>query len=342
MKSPFTNKEMIIAKEWRTMSFRKEEFNVLFHSYQCSDTDEQFEDELFAQLNYNQVVNQYREKYNIPFPEQIVAIRQKYNVSAAKMSEILGFGTNGYRLYESGEVPSQANAKLIRLADDPHEFKKLVHYCSTLSPKLVDKIDRTVENLIEEQKKNKMEKQLENYFLGSSLPSSLTGYKTPSLSRFAEMVVFFTEKLQPWKTKLNKLLFYADFSMYQQTGFSISGVQYRAIPMGPVPNNFNNIFEYLANKDEIDIYYTTFQNGGVGEQFQPNSSKSFNKELFTDSELQTLHSVAERFKNTSTNEMIDISHKEKAWIENIADKKLIDYRYAFELNQRENIRKMNY
>ncbi len=68
------------------------------------------------------------------------------------------------------------------------------------------------------------------------------------------------------------------------------------------------------------------------EQFKPNSSKSFNKELFTDNELKTLHSVTERFKNTSTNEMIDINHKEKAWIENCADKKLIDYKYAFELN----------
>ncbi|MGI6049198.1 MAG: type II TA system antitoxin MqsA family protein [Petrimonas sp.] len=332
MKSPFTNKEMIVRKERRTMSFRKEEFNILFHSYQCSDTGEQFEDEAFAQLNYNQVVNQYREKYNIPFPEQIISIRQKYNVSAAKMSEILGFGINGYRQYEAGEIPSQANAKLIRLADDPHEFKKLADYCSTLSTKLVDKIHRTVENLIEEQKKNKLEKQLENYFFGSYFPNSLTGFKVPDLSKFTEMVVFFTEELQPWKTKLNKLLFYADFTMYQQRGFSISGVQYRAIPMGPVPNNFNSIFEYLVNKKDIDIYYTTFPDGGVGEQFKPNLSKSFNKELFTDSELQILHSVIERFKDTSTNEIIDISHKEKAWIENSADKKLIDYKYGFELN----------
>ena len=38
----------------------------------------------------------------------------------------------------------------------------------------------------------------------------------------------------------------------------MSGVQYRAIAMGPVPNNFNSIFEYLGNKDEVDIYYINF------------------------------------------------------------------------------------
>lgn len=332
MKSPFTNKEMIVKKEWRKLSFRKEEFDILFHSYQCIDTGAQFEDDLFSQLNYDQVINQYREKYHIPFPEQIISIRRQYDLSAAKMSEILGFGTNGYRQYEAGEVPSQANAKLIRLAAEPHEFKKLVDLCSTLPQKLIDKTHRTIEKLIEEQQKNKEEKQLENYFIGSYSPSSLTGFKVPDFEKFSEMVIFFAEKLQPYKTKLNKLLFYADFTMFQQTGYSISGVQYRAIPMGPVPNNFNSIFEYLANNELVFIDCTPFPNSGIGEQFIPNPSQSFNKELFTESELLILHSVAERFKNTTTNEIIEISHQEKAWIENNADKKLIDYRYGFELN----------
>ncbi|GAO27760.1 type II toxin-antitoxin system antitoxin SocA domain-containing protein [Geofilum rubicundum] len=234
MNSPFTGKEMTIVKEWRTMSFRKDKFEVLFHSYKCEDTGEQFEDEAFAQLNFNQLINQYRVKYSIPFSEQIIAIREKYNLSAAKMSEILGFGINGYRQYEGGEVPNQSNAKLIQLAEDPHEFKKLVNYCTTLDQKVRDKTCRIIDNLLEEQKKNKFEKQLEEYFFGACLPNALTGYRTPDLRKFSEMVVFFAEKLQPWKTKLNKLLFYADFMMHKQTGFSMSGIQYRALPMGPV------------------------------------------------------------------------------------------------------------
>lgn len=332
MNSPFTGKEMSIVKEWRTMSFRKDEFKVLFHSYKCEDTSEQFEDDAFAQLNYNQLVNQYREKYSIPFPEQISSIREKYNLSAAKMSEILGFGTNGYRQYEGGEVPNQSNAKLIQLADDPHEFKKLVNYCTTLDPKFIEKTHKIIDSLLEEQKKNKFEKQLENYFFGSCLPNSLTGFKTPDFKKFSEMVVFFTEKLEPWKTKMNKLLFYADFIKYKQTGFSMSGVQYRAIPMGPVPGNFNSIFEYLDNNGALDISYTNFGNSGTGEQFKPNPGKTFNKELFTENDLQILESVAERFKNTSTTEIIEISHKEKAWIDNITERKLIDYNYSFDLN----------
>lgn len=332
MKSPFTGKEMSIQKEWRTMNFRKDEFKVLFHSYKCIETGEQFEDDAFAQLNFNQLVNQYREKYSIPFPEEIITIREKYDISASKMSEILGFGTNSYRQYESGEVPSQSNARLIQLADDPHEFKKLVHLCNILELKVKEKLLHKIQIALEEQKSTKFEKQLENYFFEASLPNTFTGFKMPNLAKFTEMVVFFTERLQPWKTKLNKLLFYADFAMHKQTGYSISGVQYRAIPMGPVPNNFNSIFEYLANNDDVDIHYTSFHDGGTGEQFKPNAKRGFNAEIFAENELQILDNIAERFKNTTTNEIIEISHREKAWQENKGEKKIIDYKYSFDLN----------
>jgi hypothetical protein len=72
MKSPFTGKEAKIVKEWRTVRFRNEEFKMLFRAYKCEDTGKQFEDDDYAELNYNQVINQYREKYSIPFSEQIV------------------------------------------------------------------------------------------------------------------------------------------------------------------------------------------------------------------------------------------------------------------------------
>jgi uncharacterized phage-associated protein len=45
-----------------------------------------------------------------------------------------------------------------------------------------------------------------------------------------------------------------------------------------------------------------------------------------------LEEVASRFKNTSTTEIIEISHREKAWIENVEEKRIIDYRYSFDLN----------
>jgi len=84
MQSPFTGKKISIHQEWRTLSFRKDEFEILSHTYKCDKTGEKFEDDLFAKLNYNQLLNQQRAKYSIPFPEEIISIRKKYDVSALK------------------------------------------------------------------------------------------------------------------------------------------------------------------------------------------------------------------------------------------------------------------
>lgn len=314
------------------MKFRKEDFAVLFHFYKCEDTGEQFEDEDLANLNYNQLVNQFREKYAIPFPDQIVAIRAKYGVSASRMSEILGLGINVYRQYESGEVPSQSNARLIQLIDDPHEFKKLLNLNNIIDCKSKEKLGHLLDTVLEKMRNSKLEYQLQNYFFESSSPNSLTGYVKPNLSKLAEMVVFFAEKMQPYKTKLNKLLFYADFSMFRKTYFSISGTQYKAISMGPVPLHFNSLFDYLARNGDVDINYTTFPDGGIGEQFKPYLNRKFNPEIFTEMEREIIESVALRFKDTSTDEIIEISHREKAWIDNFPGQNIIDYKHSFELN----------
>jgi putative zinc finger/helix-turn-helix YgiT family protein len=331
MKSPFTGKPMNIVKEWRTMSFRKEEFRVLFHFYKCDDTGEQFEDEDLANLNYNQLVNQYRVKYSILFPEKIKAIREKYHVSGNKMSEILGFGINNYRQYEKGEVPSQSNARLIQLVEDPHELRKLVNINGALDFSFKEKLNRNIDRLIEEQKKERFKRQFEAYLFDSLLPGSFTGYKIPDLDKFSEMVLFFSEKLKPWKTKLNKLLFYADFAMFQQTAFSISGMKYQAIPMGPVPVKFNSIFEFLENNKKIEIFYQNFPDGGTGEQFLPAPGSKFREEAFSERELKILNLVANKFEKATTKEIIETSHQEKGWIENHEKRSVIDYSYGFDL-----------
>jgi len=122
MKSPITGREMKLIKKRRSMDFRKETFEVVFHYYKCADSGEQFTTTAMDEVNMNQVYNQYRDRFNIPFPDEVIRIREKYGLSAVKMSEILGFGVNSYRQYEAGEMPSIANAKLIQMVDDPKFF----------------------------------------------------------------------------------------------------------------------------------------------------------------------------------------------------------------------------
>ncbi|GDX46885.1 hypothetical protein LBMAG24_22130 [Bacteroidota bacterium] len=315
------------------MIFRKETFEIIFHYYQCEDSGEQFTSAALDELNMNQVYNQYRDKFNIPFPDEINNIRSKYGLSASKMSEILGFGVNSYRQYEAGEIPSVANAKLIQMVDDPQNFMEMTALCGSLDEKARSKYIQKAIFLAEEKKRNIFNINFKEYLLGNHLADIYSGYRNPNFEKITEMVVYFSDKLSPFKTKMNKLLFYADFLMFKQSCFSISGMRYKAIEMGPVPINFQSIFEYLANKDEIDIFTTEFPQGYIGEQFKSKNDRPFRVELFSENELNVLEKVANVFKPTSTNQMIEISHLEEAWKKNEKNKSVISYEYAFDLNQ---------
>lgn len=333
MKSPITGKEMILTKERRSMEFRKDAFNVVFHYYKCIDSGENFTTTELDELNIDQLYNQYRAKYNIPFPDEITRIREKYGLSALKMSAILGFGANSYRQYEAGEMPSISNARLIQMVNDPKKFIDIVELCDSLEDNAKTKYIQKAQLIIEERKRNIFSFNLKNYLLGDHLADIYSGYRNPDFEKFTEMIVYFSDLVQPFKKKMNKLLFFADFLMFKQSCFSISGVRYQAIDMGPVPINFQSIFEYLSNKGEFDIINVQFPNGYTGEQFKARDDRHFNPKLFTESELKVLETIAVKFKSTSTTDIIELSHLQDAWKLNEKNKSLISYECAFDLTQ---------
>ncbi len=329
MKSPFTGGEVTLQKEHRTLSYRKEEFEVLYHYYICNDSNEQFTDEELDAVNINQVHNQYRAKYGIPFPEEIISIREKYGLSASKMSEVLGFGANTYRAYEAGEVPSVSNGKFLQQIKDAHVFKSVLESSNQFEDDELQKLHRKIDTVRRGWKA--FENHYERFLLGDNTPNEFTGYKSPHLEKIANMILFFAEHAKPYKTKLNKLLFYSDFNHYKKTCFSISGARYLAIQMGPVPKNFGGIFDYAVNHNYVNVDVVYFEYGNVGEQFVPNGQRTFDESLFVASEINALETIANKFKADSTKEIIEKSHKETAWTDNVEGYKEIPYKHGFNL-----------
>ncbi|MBK7292115.1 MAG: hypothetical protein IPI78_18880 [Chitinophagaceae bacterium] len=231
MKSPFTGGAVRLEKRRTTLEYRKEMFDLVYHCYVCADTEEQFTDDALDMLNLTQVHNQYRVKYGIPFVEEIKEMRERYGLSAAKMSEVFGFGTNVYRLYEGGEMPTVANGRLIKLAEQPDEFKRLVYLNK---------------HALEEHEYSKVQKKLHQFFdhwnrgmayyerklMGCEVPNIYNGFRTPRLKKVAAMVNFFAHYNKPFLTAMNKLMFYADFGHYKEHGFGISGACYQAYERG--------------------------------------------------------------------------------------------------------------
>lgn len=69
----------------------------------------------------------------------------------------------------------------------------------------------------------------------------------------------------------------------------------------------------------------------MGEQFLVTDEAAFNEALFSASELSAMKAVIEYFKKITVNGIVNKSHEEIAWINNVADFKTINYNYGFEL-----------
>ncbi|MCH5226029.1 MAG: type II toxin-antitoxin system MqsA family antitoxin [Muribaculaceae bacterium] len=126
MDSPFCDGKATLIEKKTIIPYRKENFEITRKIYRCDQTGIEFSTEAQDEEAVNQIYNAYRKKHGIPSPSEIKSLREKYGLSASKMSLILGFGINQYHNYETGEVPSLSNAKLILAAMNPEFFKTLV------------------------------------------------------------------------------------------------------------------------------------------------------------------------------------------------------------------------
>ena len=245
MKCSFCEGVAVLKIEPTKITFRKEDFNIQKQFYKCNDCKVQFTTDNLDEVNINQVYNQYIEKYQIPFPKQLIKIRDRYGLSASKMAEVLGFGVNVYRNYESGEIPNVSNGTLLNLIRMPEEFKKVVLnkkkvFTEKQFNKLIDNLDKLIEM---ERSKNYLDKFLLDENL---IPNEFSGFSSPLIEKYANMILFFLENNNNlFKVKLNKLLFYTDFYHFKKTGYSISGYKYQAIQNGPVPYRYDLIYDYL-------------------------------------------------------------------------------------------------
>lgn len=315
-----------ITKKERQVKFRKDYFTVFESYYECSGCKEKFVDSDTGGKNIEQVHNQYREKYGLMFPVEIIELREKYSLSKIKMSLILGWGENTYSNYEKGAIPNESHNSLMRLIIDPNQFLKLAENKNDLFNKHEkEELIKRITKLLSDVNKT----DWINVFWPQKIKSD-TGYSKPSFDKFIHMVIFFLTGERLFKTKLNKLLFYSDFYNYRNHCRSLSGARYRAIDFGPVPSDYEVIYNWLIKKDLINVR-EDLKDFGVCESITANIN--FDKNLFNEKELEILEYVKKKFKRFSVKQMKDYSHKELAWKENEKNRKIIDYqRYAFRLN----------
>jgi uncharacterized phage-associated protein len=148
-----------------------------------------------------------------------------------------------------------------------------------------------------------------------------TGHRTFSLEKMAAMVSYFAERADNlYKTKLNKLLFYADFVNYYRLGKSISGSRYVHLPYGPVPDGYEETLETLNHYGVVDV-----AKDASADLVRSGDSPA--QGFLNPEEVETLDWILENYGHMSASQLTEVSHRERAY-SNTRTGEEIAYEYA--------------
>ena len=306
--------------------FRGEKYDFTYIAYRDDESGEEFTTTESDTIWYNHVTNQYREKHGIPYQDEIIALRERYGVSAAKMSVILGFGANQYRLYEDGEVPSESNGKMIRSAMNPKVFLDLVKSSRhQLTEKEFAKISAKVEEVIARSDGWRDEVfERERLFLsGRGLAN---GFAPLSVGRLKNLLLYVLGQMgETFQTKMNKVLFYIDFLSYRDRGMAISGLAYQAIEFGPAPQRWDRVYSAF---DEVQEQLRLVQGQ---ECMSLMAGGEADMSGFTEAEMAVIDQVCGKLKDMTSRAVSNLSHQETAWKEHVGKQETIPFSEAFKL-----------
>lgn len=132
---------------------------------------------------------------------------------------------------------------------------------------------------------------------------------THNREKLINAIIYFSGKLPSCgKTKLFKLLYILDFEHYAQTGRSVTGLDYYAWKMGPVPVS---LFEEL--EEPQPDFSNKISIKSAPNKISPNAieifpKSDFNASLFTKRELALLEEISEGQEMSTADDLIRLTH----------------------------------
>lgn len=181
---------------------------------------------------------------------------------------------------------------------------------------VADKLDMSRPSyiLVEQGKKelSLSEAQKISSIFGISLKDMETGI-IPDFEKYKEMIIsflrFFNSKGDGKipKTKLAKLLYLADFSWFYENMQSMSGMQYRRIQYGPVPDLYFRALDELEEEGRIDRDNKKSDAILISEN---DGSKKMPIDKLQKEELELITKIAKKWQNKKTREIVNFTHNQ--------------------------------
>lgn len=155
-----------------------------------------------------------------------------------------------------------------------------------------------------------------------------------SLARLREMILYIADKCTEdpgfGATKLNKILYFADFSSYARYGQPITGVKYMRLEKGPVPQALLPIRNDMEEKGEVFVKKQTLFSGNR-EQHRVIALREPNLDLFRARDIAVVDEIIHLLWGKTADEVSNMSHG-IAW-HVFGNKQLIPYQTAHLSNE---------
>lgn len=273
--------------------------------------------------NLRRAYDAYREIEGIPSPDRIRSFRDAAGLSQRQLALLLGVGVASLQRYEAGSLPTRSHADLLKRAFDPGFLRaRFRDIEATLSDRDREDISWGVDAAFGSGWDDAAYRSAVMGLIPLNSPR-FTGGVEFSEGKLRETLVYFAECVRDlYKTKLNKVLFYLDFSMQRDRGRGFTGLRYARLTYGPVPDGYEGWMPAFV--DGISLYYEECDNGG--QIIRP--LRSARMDCFSREERAQLDAVVD-FANSfsTTKELSQASHEEDAWME-VRQGCLISYSYA--------------
>ena len=128
-------------------------------------------------------------------------------------------------------------------------------------------------------------------------------------------MVFFIKKTKHCYTlKLLKLLYFFDFQHFKETGRSVTGMEYFAWPMGPVPKS---LYEEIKKQTKLKKFFKFIPQGFLDPEFSDKTIKlspkiEFDERLFSKREIHIMNDLVLIYKDVKAKNITEASHDKKS------------------------------
>ena len=147
--------------------------------------------------------------------------------------------------------------------------------------------------------------------------------------RFRELIIYISAKsvhdVHFGAVKLNKVLYYSDFSAFKKFGIPLTGRVYFRLPQGPAPRALLPIRSELEREGAIRIDKISLGNGI--RQDRTIALRAPVLELFTADEIALVDAVIEQLWDQTATQVSDASHDVRWKV--LQDRDFLPYEFAY-------------